>query len=256
MIKNNSVITLRNVSKTYKLGKTSVQALRGVDMDIAEGAFIALSGPSGSGKSTLLNIIGCLDTPTEGQVIFNDTLVLQNSRKQKEKIRRSSIGFVFQQFNLVPVWTVNENVEFPLMLNHTPARQRRRLVEETLEAVGLKDRRKHFPSQLSGGELQRVAISRAIVKRPSIVLADEPTANLDSDTARSIVELMQRLNLELRTTFIIATHDASILETVEQVNHIRDGRVEPLAAWQGHSVLGVLKSIHRGGAESAEVTQR
>jgi putative ABC transport system ATP-binding protein len=224
---NDAAVTLLNVSKTYKLGKMPVQALCGIDLGIAEGAFVALSGPSGSGKTTLLNIIGCLDVPTEGQVIFDNKLVLQESRKQKEGIRRSSIGFIFQQFNLIPVWTVYENVEFPLLLKHTPVRQRKELVNDTLEIVGLKDRRKHFPAQLSGGELQRVAISRAIVKRPALVLADEPTANLDSDTGRRIVELMQKLNRELRTTFVIATHDAAILESVEQVTYLRDGRIQP-----------------------------
>lgn len=217
------MIELRNVSKIYKLGKTDVVGLKNVNLPITKGDFIALAGPSGSGKTTFLNILGCLDTPTSGEVLFENESLNDLSAKRTTIIRRDKIGFIFQNFNLVPVLSVYENVEYPLLLTNMKKSQRKELVNSVLEEVGLSHRAKHSPSELSGGERQRVSIARALVKKPSIILADEPTANLDSDTGLHIVELMEKLNEVEKVTIVFSSHDEKILKSVKRVIHIRDG---------------------------------
>ena len=221
-----SILSVRDVSKVYRLGRASVCALSSVNLDIAAGELVGITGASGSGKTTLLNILGCLDSPTRGEVVVANQLVLRHKRRALARIRRSYIGFVFQQFNLVPVWTAYENVEFPLILNGVSVRKRKESVRRALDAVGLSKRARHFPSQLSGGEMQRVALARAIVKEPRIILADEPTANLDSITGRRLIDLRRALNRELGIAVVVATHDETLIDAVDRVLHLRDGRIE------------------------------
>ncbi|MFZ2635712.1 MAG: ABC transporter ATP-binding protein [Rectinemataceae bacterium] len=236
------VIKLENVCKTYPLGKTEVQALRGVSFEIRRGDFISIAGPSGSGKSTILNLIGCIDTATSGKVavLGNDTATLDDERLTA--LRHRGIGFIFQSFNLVPVLSIRENVELPLLLDGPEAKRegwhgsgvhagrgRSRIdsewVDHLIESVGLADRLKHKPAELSGGQRQRVAIARALVMRPPLVLADEPTANLDSATGDSILELMRRMNRESGTTFIFSTHDQGIVSLADHIIRLKDGFV-------------------------------
>ncbi|MFP4180440.1 MAG: ABC transporter ATP-binding protein, partial [Spirochaetaceae bacterium] len=208
---------LSAVWKIYHLGKTEVPALKGVDLSITEGDFATIAGPSGSGKSTLLNLIGCIDVASRGsvRVAGHDTATLND--RQITRLRHRSIGFIFQSFNLMPVLNVFENVEFPLLLGGKapPKAERREYTNYLMEQVGLSDWRRHRPSELSGGQRQRVAIARALVTRPRIVLADEPTANLDSKTGTAIIELMKNINAELSTTFIFSTHDPSIVDIAD-----------------------------------------
>ncbi len=218
---------LEGVWKIYHLGSTEVPALRGVDISIREGDFATIAGPSGSGKSTLLNLIGCIDVASKGtvRVVGQDTSVL--SDRKITKLRHRNIGFIFQSFNLMPVLNIYENVEFPLLLGGKapPKAERREYTDFLIEQVGLTDYKKHRPSELSGGQRQRVAIARALVTRPRIVLADEPTANLDSKTGTSIIELMKSINEELSTTFIFSTHDSSIVEIADHIMYLHDGKV-------------------------------
>jgi putative ABC transport system ATP-binding protein len=219
------LLQARGLRKRYRLGEVSIEALGGVDLDIAKGEFVVVAGPSGSGKSSLLNLLGCLDVPDEGQVLFAGTDVASLSEAEKTQHRRRQLGFVFQSFNLLPVLSAFENVEYPLWIDGVPRAERRRRGEEALAAVGLADRLRHRPDQLSGGERQRVSLARALVHDPLVILADEPTANLDSRTAASIVDLLVRMNAERGTTFLFATHDPDILSRAPRRIRLRDGVV-------------------------------
>jgi putative ABC transport system ATP-binding protein len=221
-----NVIELRNVKKNYPLGATTVHALRGVDLAIREGDFISIVGPSGSGKTTLLNIIGCIDHASEGLVKIHDEDVTTYSDRRLTDLRLHTIGFIFQTFNLIPVLTTRENVEFPLLLMKKESLSRKEIrsrAEKLIEEVGLTEQINHKPYELSGGQRQRVAIARALVTRPTIVLADEPTANLDSETGDMILRLMKQLNEVEKTTFIFSTHDPDILKYAHGVVKIKDG---------------------------------
>lgn len=220
-----NLVDLVDVKKHYMLGETRVEALRGVSLQIDRGEFLAIAGPSGAGKSTILNMIGCIDTPSEGRVLIDGQEVEELNDTELTRIRRNKIGFIFQSFNLVAVLNVYENIEFPLLLQRSPSkRKREQAVKRVIEEVGLADRIRNKPSELSGGQRQRVAIARALVTRPLIVLADEPTANLDSETGHRIVELMRQINETEKTTFIFSTHDSHIMEHARRVVSIRDGR--------------------------------
>jgi putative ABC transport system ATP-binding protein len=221
-----NVIELENVKKDYPLGATTVHALRGVSLAIKEGDFISIVGPSGSGKTTLLNIIGCIDNATEGSVKIHGKEVTTHSDRRLTDLRLHTIGFIFQTFNLIPVLSARENVEFPLLLmkkENLTGREIRRRAEKLLEEVGLADQMNQKPYELSGGQRQRVAIARALVTRPAIVLADEPTANLDSETGEMILGQMKELNQLEKTTFVFSTHDPDILKYANGVLKIKDG---------------------------------
>ena len=219
------VTQIENVTRIFKTGQVETQALRGVNLSIESGEFTALVGPSGSGKTTLLQLIGCLDQPTSGRVIVNGKDVSRLNRGQRADMRRGTIGFIFQFFALIPTLSAYENIEMPLLLNGQSAAQRRERVTELLEAVDLGDRAQHRPDQLSGGEQQRVAIARALASRPALVLADEPTANLDTANGRHVMEIMQRLNQETGVTFVFATHDPRVIAFARRVVELRDGRI-------------------------------
>ena len=221
-----NVIELENVKKDYPLGATTVHALRGVDLAIREGDFISIVGPSGSGKTTLLNIIGCIDEATEGSVKIHGNEVTTHSDRRLTDLRLHTIGFIFQTFNLIPVLNARENVEFPLLLmkkENLSNKEIRRRAEKLLEEVGLKEQMRQKPFELSGGQRQRVAIARALVTKPAIVLADEPTANLDSETGEMILTIMKELNVIEKTTFVFSTHDPDILKYANGVLKIKDG---------------------------------
>jgi putative ABC transport system ATP-binding protein len=205
------VISITRLEKTFPVGGGTFTALNKIDLCFCESKFTGLVGPSGSGKTTLLHIIGSLDSPTEGEAIVLGHSISKLTAKESAELRNKSIGFIFQSYNLLPVYTVYENVEFALLLQKMPAEARRKAVMEALEWVGLTDKEKSRPSQLSGGECQRVAIARAMVKRPAIVLADEPSANLDAKNSHNILQTMRKLNEELKTTFIFATHDEKVM---------------------------------------------
>lgn len=215
---------LRDVTKTYKMGDVLVHALRGISITISDGEFVAIMGPSGSGKSTLMHILGCLDRPTTGTFRLDGQDVQSLSDNKLAEIRNRKIGFVFQQFNLLPRTTLLENVETPLIYAGVPPRQRRRLATEALERVGLGDRVKHHPNEVSGGEKQRAAIARALVTRPAIILADEPTGNLDTRTGNEIMQLITGLHNEGHT-IVLVTHEPDIAEYARRVIFIRDGVV-------------------------------
>ena len=221
------IVQLRDVHKKYPLGKTEVHAVKGVSFDIEEGDFISIAGPSGSGKSTILNLIGCIDTPTDGVVMIDDTVTEELSDKKITSLRHQVLGFIFQSFNLVPVLNVFENVEFPLLLGkmESTKAERAEWINHLIESVGLSDWHDHKPNELSGGQRQRVAIARALATKPRIVLADEPTANLDSATGEAIIELMKRMNEELGTTFIFSTHDPSIVGIADHIIRLLDGKI-------------------------------
>jgi putative ABC transport system ATP-binding protein len=212
-------------TRDFKIGEVETQALRGVDLCIENGEFTALVGPSGSGKTTLLQLIGLLDQPTTGNVFINGKDVTRLNRDQRAELRRGTIGFIFQFFALIPTLTAYENVEMPLLLNGVKADERRSRVNEMLEAVGLADRAHHRPDQLSGGQQQRVSVARALAIRPSLILADEPTANLDTENGKQVMELMQRLNRETGTTFVFATHDPRVIAFANRVVTLRDGLI-------------------------------
>lgn len=221
------IVNLVNVKKNYKLGKVVVEAIRGIDIDIQAGKFVAISGPSGSGKTTILNMIGLIDTPTEGSISINNHDAGKLNDYELTRLRHEFIGFIFQSFNLIPVLNIRENVEFPLLVGPKPKnmKEKREWVEYLLKEVGLADHLKHKPSELSGGQRQRVAIARALVTRPQIVLADEPTANLDSVTGGQILELMKKMNRDFNTTFIFCTHDPAIVEHADHIIKLKDGLV-------------------------------
>ena len=217
-------VAVNDVSKTYHLGKVAVTALAGVSLTVEAGEFLAVAGPSGSGKTTLLNLIGCLDTPTRGEIVIDGTPVGALSAGRRAELRARKLGFIFQTFNLIPVLTAHENVEYPLLI-HRHAGDVTGRVRAALEQVGLADRGRHRPPELSGGQQQRVAIARALVTEPALVLADEPTANLDSQTGHEIIDLMRRLNRERGTTFVFSTHDPRIIAAAGRVLEISDGRL-------------------------------
>lgn len=225
-----TVMALRDVRKTYRLGEHVVPALQGVDLDVRAGELLALTGPSGSGKSTILNLCGLIDSPDEGQVLLHGQAVDARQVLASTLLRRDTIGFVFQSFNLVPVMTVAENVDYPLFLAGVPAAERRTRVAEALAQVGLSEHAAHRPDALSGGQRQRVAMARALVKRPSLVIADEPTASLDSHTAEQVLGLMRALAHEAGAAFLIATHDERLTRRCDRVISLLDGRIVTAAS--------------------------
>ncbi len=220
------VVKIENITRVYQVGAVETQALRGVNLTIENGEFTALVGPSGSGKTTLLQMIGCLDQPTSGRVIVNNNDVTRLNRNQRADMRRGHIGFIFQFFALIPTLTAYENVEMPLLLNgHTP-KERRERVMELLKAVDLADRANNRPDQLSGGQQQRVAIARALAPKPALILADEPTANLDTANGQQVMEIMKKLNQETGVTFVFATHDPRVISYATRVVTLKDGVIE------------------------------
>ncbi|HNZ43918.1 MAG TPA: ABC transporter ATP-binding protein [Bacteroidales bacterium] len=223
---DNPIISITGLSRRFRMGAGDFTALHDINLTFKEGEFAGLVGPSGSGKTTLLNIIGSLDIPSEGEAIVLGKSVATLSHKESAMLRNIHIGFVFQTYNLLPVYTVFENVEFALLLQKKNAAERKKAVMEALEWVGLTDKERSRPAQLSGGECQRVAIARAMVKRPSLVLADEPSANLDAQNSHHIVQTMKRLNRELKTTFIFATHDEKVMKYLDRIITLIDGRVD------------------------------
>lgn len=219
------VIELQDATRVYKIGEVETYALRGLTLTIEEGEFTAIVGPSGSGKTTLLQLMGCLDKPTSGRVLLKGEDVTKLSANKRADLRRGTIGFVFQFFALIPGLSAYENIELPLLLAGSNGKQRKQRVAELLEAVGISDRAKHRPDQMSGGEQQRVAVARALATHPVLVLADEPTANLDTENGRQIMEIMVRLNEETGTTFVCATHDPRVVAFGRRVVELRDGKV-------------------------------
>jgi len=224
------LIRLLDVTRTYPLGRVNVRALTGVSLDVDHGDFLALAGPSGSGKTTLLNLIGCIDKPDSGRIVIDGVDVTPVPLHRLASTRLHTLGFIFQTFNLIPVLTAYENVEYPLLLQHVPAAARRKRVLEWLEQVGLSDQARQRPDQLSGGQRQRVAIARAMAGQPKLVLADEPTANLDSVTAAKILDLLETLNAGTGCTFIFATHDPALMSRARRCVRMHDGAIvnEPL----------------------------
>lgn len=218
------VIKVENLWKIYQLGEVQVEALRGVSFEVEEGEFIAIMGPSGSGKSTLLNILGCLDRPTRGCYFLDGQEVSQLNENQLAQVRNQKIGFIFQSFNLLPRLTALQNVELPLIYAEVPSQKRKEQAIKSLEAVGLGDRVHHYPNQLSGGQQQRVAIARALVNNPSIILADEPTGNLDTHSSEEIMHILQQLNREGKT-IILVTHERDIASHTHRILHFRDGQL-------------------------------
>ena len=224
-MENNALVTTQNLVKKYPIGGRKFTALDGINLTVKTGEFTGLVGPSGSGKTTLLNIIGALDNPTEGTAIVLGQDTNKLSHRQAARLRTDHLGFIFQTFNLLPVYTVFENVEFPLLLLDMNSSQRKTAVLEAIEWVGLSDKIKSKPAQLSGGECQRVAIARAMVKKPELVLADEPTANLDAANSHHILKTMEKLNKDVKTTFIFATHDEKVIGYLRRKITLVDGKV-------------------------------
>ena len=221
------LVEARRLEKTYVSGEVEVQAIRGVDFTIAPGSFVSFVGPSGSGKSTLLNMIGCLDPPTAGTLSVAGTDVATLSRKEGARFRGEHIGFVFQDFNLIPVLTVYENIEYPLlMVQSWPQAERKKRIAHVLAAVGMEDQARKYPGQISGGQKQRVAVARALIANPKLVLADEPTANLDRETANRIITLMKEMRDEFGTTFIFSTHDPKVVKNAETIFTLEDGMLK------------------------------
>jgi len=216
----NDLLKLTSVWKTYRMGAVEVHALRGVDLDVEKGEFIVVLGPSGSGKTTLLNLIGGIDTPTRGNIVFNGEEISDLDESKLTIHRRRNIGFIFQFFNLIPTLTARENILLSSELVESP-----RDVNEVLEIVGLKERADHFPSELSGGEQQRVAIARALVKNPPLILADEPTGSLDFETGKSVLKVMRTVNMEEDITFILVTHNSVIASMADRILYLKDGKI-------------------------------
>jgi len=224
-MENSLIIKIEKLVKRFPVGKTEFTALNNISVNFGTGEFTGLVGPSGSGKTTLLNIIGSLDSPSEGDVEVLGKSVSSLNHKQSAQLRNHHIGFIFQTYNLLPVYTVYENVEFTLLLQQLSGSERKKAVMDALDWVGLTDKIKSRPSMLSGGECQRVAIARSMVKRPEIVLADEPTANLDSKNSHHILQTMKNLNRELKTTFIFATHDEKVMKYLDRIISLEDGKI-------------------------------
>jgi len=221
-----ALIELNNVSRIYEMGETSIQALADINLEIEQQTFVSFVGPSGSGKTTLLNMIGCLDKPSNGEIKVNDVIVNEFNRKDAAIFRGTNIGFIFQNFNLLPVLTVFENVEYPLiMVQNIPEKERRERVLKYLDAVSMIDQKDKYPSQISGGQKQRVAVARALVSDPKLVLADEPTANLDHKSAFMVIDLMRQMQRDLKTTFIFSTHDPKIVKEAEIIYTLEDGKL-------------------------------
>ncbi len=223
---NDGEILCKGLVKTYNMGQPNeFTALRGIDFVVAEGDLISIIGPSGSGKSTLLNLISCLDTPTEGEVYIEGTSISTLNGFERAKLRREKLGFVFQQFNLIQTMTSFENIELPMRFNGTPAQEREKRVTELLSLVGLEDKARNKPTELSGGQQQRVAVARALANNPKIILADEPTGNLDTESGKKIMELLIRLNQEEKKTVIVVTHDPRIAKAANRTITIQDGKI-------------------------------
>ena len=222
---NEKLILIEGLKKHFPMGSGKFTALNGIDLTFGQGEFTGIIGPSGSGKTTLLNIIGSLDSPSEGRAQVMGLSVGDLGAREAAKLRKTQLGFIFQSYNLLHVHTVFENVEFPLLLLGIETEKRKRMVHDALEWVGLTDKLKSRPAQLSGGECQRVAIARAMVKKPVIVLADEPTANLDAANSHHIIQTMEKLNLEFKTTFLFATHDEKVISYVRRKIYLEDGKV-------------------------------
>lgn len=225
MAQSDTIVGVEHVSRVFPLDHSAVRALDDVTLHVEAGEFLAISGPSGSGKSTLLNLIGCIDKPTSGAIHVAGVDTGTLSPAATTQLRREKIGFVFQTFNLIPVFTASENVEYPLLVQQVSARERKRRVAEALENVGLSGRAHHRPDLLSGGERQRVAVARAIVHRPALILADEPTANLDTANATQLIDLMRHLNQRFGLTFLFSTHDQRLLEHTPRIVRLTDGRI-------------------------------
>lgn len=220
-----ALVELKSVHKDYYLGRTVIHALKNIDLEIESGEFLAVMGPSGCGKSTMLNLIGCIDAPTSGEVYLDGENVAELNDNQEAERRLKSIGFIFQSFNLIPVLNTAENIEFPLLLARVPKAERKRRVDRLMELVGLENHRLHKPEELSGGQRQRVAIARALVNDPRLVIADEPTANLDSETGRDIVEAMLRLNREEGVSFLFSTHNPEVTQYASRIVQLKDGLI-------------------------------
>jgi putative ABC transport system ATP-binding protein len=221
-----ALIKAENIVKDYRVGEVLIRAIDGVSFEIEEASFVSFVGPSGSGKTTLLNLIGCLDSPTEGNLFVAGEDVKELDRRQGALFRGKNIGFIFQDFNLIPVLTVYENIEYPLiMVQNVPAREREERVMKLLDAVGMLEQENKYPDQISGGQKQRVAVARALVTNPKLVLADEPTANLDHKTAYMVIELMKKMRDEFNTTFIFSTHDQKIVGEAEIIYTLEDGQI-------------------------------
>jgi len=225
-MKNTEIIKALNVKKTYNSNGIEVFAVRGIDLTVNEGEFTAIVGPSGSGKTTFLNTISGLDTPTEGDIWLDGKKLSKMSGKELSDMRRDNIGFIFQSYNLIPVLTVEENIEYIMMLQGIHIEQRKQRIKEILEEVELQGFEKRFPPQLSGGQQQRVAVARAMVSNPKLILADEPTANLDSKTSNSLLDMMKKLNKETNMTFLFSTHDPLIMKKANRVISLKDGMIE------------------------------
>ncbi|HDQ26031.1 MAG TPA: ABC transporter ATP-binding protein [bacterium] len=221
------VISVKNAKKEYVLGKTKVEALRGVGLDVGEAEFMCVVGPSGSGKTTLLNLIGCLDAPSSGEVtLFDGYDVSKLKDREATALRRDKIGFIFQTFNLIPVLNVFENIEFPLIIQGVKADERKKRVDAIIDEVGLREFVKHKPDELSGGQRQRIAVARALITNPPLVLADEPTANLDRENGLNVLNIMKRMNRDHKTTFVFSTHDQRVMEQAERIVVLEDGVVK------------------------------
>lgn len=233
------IISLRKVSKTYRMGEVNVSALKGVSLDVEKGEFLAISGPSGSGKSTVMNLVGCLDLASEGEIFLDGKNIETLRESNLAQIRGQKIGFVFQQFNLLPTLTALENVMLPLEFQDADSSQSRKKAMELLRLVDLADRANHLPTQMSGGEMQRVAIARALAVDPEIILADEPTGNLDSRTGQFIIDFLTRIHREDSKTIIMVTHDMQLTKHADRIVHLKDGRVER------------IESAHRKGGVKA-----
>lgn len=231
-----SKIDIRNLTKTYKLGNTSVAALRGIDLSIDSPEIIGIVGPSGSGKSTLLNILGGIDTATSGTVFLDGNDLGKLDDDKRTALRRREIGFIFQSFNLIPVLTALENVELPLMALGVPKKERRARAMALLERVGLSKEAGQRPDELSGGQRQRVAVARALIIQPRLVLADEPTANLDGESGRNVLEIMHQMNHELKTTFLLSTHDPRVLPYLDRRVYLEDGRITRTETMKEHII--------------------
>ena len=247
------LVRVDNVSKQYRLGDQVVPALRSVNLNIEQGVFMAIAGPSGSGKSTLLNLIGCIDTPTSGRIFIGDNDVSNKSPDQLAALRARTIGFIFQTFNLLPVLSAEENVEYPLLqFKELSTAERRRRVQRYLEVVGLSDFAHHRPNQLSGGQRQRVAIARALVAHPKIILADEPTANLDHKTGGRILRLMRRINRQTGRTFVFSTHDQRVIDMAVRRVDLEDGEIVRLGVREGKEWVYAMERMNDSNGDSEE----